>query len=376
MYVIGMDNVYNDCFEKMTGITILTKTKEIIFSEKLLNSNNKYILQKRKELNGKYIFETPKASLENKEIIIPELEENIKNTIKTFVNIITAYLPKESLISLSNNLKLLTVDNKLKKYNLKTNLLSCLFNYNITSGYYMINHNHIHLMSKFEFYLYQLIIHYRNSCSYEECIKNTLFHELLHVSSSKNNKDILFCGFSQRSLREQYTIGSAINEGYTELLNEEFFNNNTYESASYEYEKIIAKTIQVIIGETNMNKYYFDADLLGLINELSKYSDIYKVVEFIVNLDLIHYLKSNKEKNQEELRELTKDINIYLIETYINELQQEENIDSNNILKLYEALQLGISSTLFIEAKDINISDILKENNIKSPLIKERRIYV
>jgi len=31
---------------------------------------------------------------------------------------------------------------------------------------------------------------------------------------------------------------------------------------------------------------------------------------------------------------------------------------------------------LFIEAKDINISDILKENNIKSPLIKERRIYV
>ena len=51
-----------------------------------------------------------------------------------------------------------------------------------------------------------------------------------------------------------------------------------------------------------MKELYFKADLNGLINELTKYHEINKVKQLILNLDTIHHLyHQNKSKREREI---------------------------------------------------------------------------
>ena len=120
-------------------------------------------------------------------------------------------------------------------------------------------------------------------------------HELLHLSSSIKDEDgNLYSGFIQT--RGEYGIGYGLDEGYTSLLDDRYFlhRSKTKEIENlriYQIVKIIAKRIEEFIGKEEMEDLYFTADLLSLVNTLSKYTSISSTTKFLHNLDeiLLYY---------------------------------------------------------------------------------------
>lgn len=111
------------------------------------------------------------------------------------------------------------------------------------------------------------------------------FHELFHLSTIRldEENDTIFVGFYL--INADKGIGCGLNEGYTEYLSENYFEDSSM--SSYFIEVKIAKILEKIIGKEKMEKYYFESDLLSLLNELHKYANGEEIIEFIQNLDII-----------------------------------------------------------------------------------------
>ena len=125
-----------------------------------------------------------------------------------------------------------------------------------------------------------------NSIIYEKGIKDSVLpHELFHMASTirKDNDLSIYSGFSQSTnLGDYELIGTGLNEGYTQLLTERYFD---VEKKSYPLEKLAALKLEEIIGKENMQIMYFDADLKGLIIKLSNYKDERQIIRFIYAMD-------------------------------------------------------------------------------------------
>ena len=111
-------------------------------------------------------------------------------------------------------------------------------------------------------------------------------HELLHMSTTYKKGIITLCGFYQ-AIGGKHQIGVGLNEGYTEILNERYF-SNLFPTASYINQKHLALGIEEIVGKETMEKLYFDANLAGLIDELSKYVSKEEAVTLIREIDEDH----------------------------------------------------------------------------------------
>ena len=157
---------------------------------------------------------------------------------------------------------------------------------------------------------------------------NEIYHELLHLSSSTFDRGRLceFCGFSQYNYILNIKIGTSLNEGYTEYLNEKLFNN---QSNVYIIEQNFAKAVEQIVDPVVMKKLFFKANLKELVDILSRYSDIDKTLEFIESLDYISN-NSNKIFNKEKLNKKVYDVINKIIEYLINAYLTKLNIDLNN----------------------------------------------
>lgn len=100
--------------------------------------------------------------------------------------------------------------------------------------------------------------------------KHTLFHELIHMATSYDNGARI--GFRQQKL------GRGLNEGYTELINKRYFSKEDDDEAKsdkpigYGYEQELAYGIELLVGQNKMESLFFNADLYGLIEEMSKYT--------------------------------------------------------------------------------------------------------
>lgn len=128
----------------------------------------------------------------------------------------------------------------------------------------------------------------------ESVLKNSFMHELLHMSSSKMKG---LSGFHQTYISPDgkvRTIGKMINEGYTDLLNQDYFSNNL--STGYFDEMKVARSIENVIGKDKMQEFYFNADLAGLINEIAIYSSEDMALDIIVRLDLAADNIKNRDK--------------------------------------------------------------------------------
>lgn len=147
---------------------------------------------------------------------------------------------------------------------------------------------------------------------------STLNHEVLHLVSSYYNeeKDTYYCGFRQEGT--YYSVGEAINEGYTEYQNKEIFNENI-SNTYYKYEIILVKLLEKIIGKEKMKDMYYHADLYNLINTLSNYTTLGNIKNFLYKSDHILNKRINILKN-EEMNNYILDINHFLITTYSNYL--------------------------------------------------------
>ena len=97
---------------------------------------------------------------------------------------------------------------------------------------------------------------------------DSLDHELFHMSSSlitpKPNK--LLENYDFIGFRDGFK-GKGLNEGYTQLLSERFFDTEKTYIRLVE----VVKVLEYIIGKDIMQECYFDTGLKGLIDELIKY---------------------------------------------------------------------------------------------------------
>ncbi len=114
--------------------------------------------------------------------------------------------------------------------------------------------------------------------------KVSLHHELLHASSA----DIRFMNIGFKIvLKNGLIFGKGLNEGYTELLNNRFFN---YTSTSYNYLQKLAKQIEnLCTDKENMIEYYFNADIFSLISELMPKISLKEIIDILVDMDMLLY---------------------------------------------------------------------------------------
>lgn len=131
-----------------------------------------------------------------------------------------------------------------------------------------------------------------------EVFEESLFHELLHLSSSRHVGKWFFAGFrlietkiEDDKLYVINSIGIGLNEGYTELLNRRYFHSKR----AYPEFVRIAKMVENIVGQARMESLYFKSDLCSLVQDLSAYGNLEKAIALIKKIDhLYNALYRNK----------------------------------------------------------------------------------
>ncbi len=338
---------YDQIINIITPLTISSLSAIIINKFIIDYTTNKESIYKKYKY---HIDKTPNINIKNK-IINNHNKFNVSDyyLLKVFINTLENNFNNENLAFLYHNLEnlqILSIDD-LKKLSRSIT--------NKTMATYDAINNIIYLNKK------------RNL---------TIFHELFHVSSSyfDKEKNTIYSGFSQ--IKKNNFIGKGLTEGYTQYLTEKYFQDNYNLLSSYPYEKGISKNIEYIIGNTNMESLYLNANLLGLINSLNQYNNIDNIYKFIYNIDFImHYLEQDKISNYATniLIKKLKEINVFLIETYINKILIDYNNispkESNEKIKKYLSL-IPTAITINKQLYSINSIDEIIDISKKKKLIK------
>ncbi len=124
--------------------------------------------------------------------------------------------------------------------------------------------------------------------------KETIFHELTHLASTKVSVNTIYTGFLQQ--KNNTIIGRGLNEGYTQLETKRNFSDfnvlDGYGLLSY-----YCELLEYILGEDFLRKCYYNADLYSVVDELKKYTNINDIMTFLNDMD---YLKETlySEKSQ------------------------------------------------------------------------------
>lgn len=131
-----------------------------------------------------------------------------------------------------------------------------------------------------------------------------IYHELLHLSSLKNDKNIF----------------KPFNEGYTQLLEHRYFYEVNELGSSYDFEVYIMRVVEQIFGKDNIEKLYFN----GKINEIFEIFNNYISIDDLNNINLknnyIFYINPNGKKyityqfdpiSQFMRVEISKDLNLF-----------------------------------------------------------------
>jgi len=143
----------------------------------------------------------------------------------------------------------------------------------------------------------------------------------------KINDTYILSGFDITNTNDYKRFGIFINEGYTELINERYF---IYTNC-YSINKLFAHLLEIIIGKENMEKMYFNSDIIGLINELMIYDNrLEEIIKFIKNTDTIHEnLFKLSIIKRVKLRKALIEVNEFLIKTYYEKLKTYDNKEEN-----------------------------------------------
>ena len=146
----------------------------------------------------------------------------------------------------------------------------------------------------------------------EQKLRNLVSHELLHMATSKEDETTMCCGFHQINKKTGINIGIALNEGYTEHLNQQYFYPDYFDD-SYLHEQSIAYEIEKIVGKQKMEQLYFNADLYGLIQELTKYASLEEIITLLRDFDKLHVKAVPLEQKENDFKALRRRIaEIYL----------------------------------------------------------------
>ena len=208
------------------------------------------------------------------------------------------------------------------------------------------------------------------TCYEEEAIE----HELLHMATGTYNhiKRIEYCGFDLINYKKKYRIGRGINEGYTDLLTNRYFGAKI----GYQIEALLSHNLELLIGHNTMEKLYFNMDIYGLIDEISKYSNYVNACDFIHNLDKLSF-KLTKLKSEEEIKEI-RDLYLktvtFLFYCLYNKYSNNGKLDIliNNTKQLFDE-NLSYTYNGFkinLPSLNDNIYNILLDNKINKKIRK------
>lgn len=294
----------------------------------------KYYIDYYFDLKNKKFDVLPKIELDKIDNVIKIVDENINK----FKDVLENRFSKEELKFFYRNIKTLKIFKKFIYSNIFTNI--------ITKGYYNTRKNKIVL-----------------GINSDKDI--TIFHELFHLSSSYYEKNIIYSGFFQYNdmKLENYSFGKGINEGYTSLMVERYFDNDY----SYLLEKRIMFLVEKIVGET-MENLYLNADLHGLIKELEKYESRENIYRFIQNMDII---VSRKIKNEALLKIIPDQIIGFLYSIYINKYKNK-NLTKEEYQFCIDDLKYSLKDIMmYFKANDYKVMTKKELDEIDDEKIKK-----
>ena len=162
---------------------------------------------------------------------------------------------------------------------------------------------------------------------------DSIYHELFHMSSSKVDGALCISGFGIgcAERKNKFKIGHGIDEGYTEYLAQKYCKTKMIKEedgkkiGSYVYEVFVTGKIEKIVGEEKMKSLYLNADLNGLINELTKYNTKENTLNAIQKLDFLNvYLyKPTTIVESIHVQKSANQVNEYLLESYLNKVSRK-----------------------------------------------------
>lgn len=307
--------------------------------------NGTYRLYKREPKQQLILFDEPNISLANTFIDTDHILNNfhgefVLDCVNKFVDII----PESNLRLFYRNINVSQVRHKEFK----------LFNFRHRSGCYSIITNIIKIREKD----YELIMP----------------HELFHLASSYYDitNGIIYSGFRQYSYITGISFGRGLNEGYTQRLTNRYF----LSSNSYRLETHFALMLEIIVGKLEMEEFYFNANLKGLINVLKKYEDEENVIKFIDSFDYLNVFKNRSSV----IRTSVDFIVDFLIDCYIKKLKilvVNDELDPLEMYTLYSSYIEQMGSVLKIKKKDYYYFDtdkLLTNLNSISEIVKQKKI--
>lgn len=124
--------------------------------------------------------------------------------------------------------------------------------------------------------------------------KESFNHEFFHLSSTDYDSIYESSGFSIDI--DRMSLGNALNEGYTDLLTNRYFDENIDDY--YYIEAKYASNLEKIIGKDIMEELYLKGDFFGLIKELKKRYDIKEIEKFLIGFDVISLYRNKYLSNE------------------------------------------------------------------------------
>lgn len=234
--------------------------------------------------------------LKNNPLILKKFNYKFVDHINIFLNRIQTLNPNIDLKLFYNNLNTLSIKEK-------NNFNKWIFITTTYKGTYDTRRNKIAVLKEDDFF--------------------SIYHELLHCASTKKQKNIINTGFCE--IKNKYQFGTALNEGYTALLQERYF-KEMYNNCNYSFLKFIASQLETIIGKDKMELLYFNGDLNGLIMELNKYEiNERSTITFINQLDFLHHEMEN-EKSYSRCQEILYNVTNFLVYCYKQKYKEGENL--------------------------------------------------
>lgn len=189
-----------------------------------------------------------------------------------------------------------------------------------------------------------------------------MFHELFHMAGTYLTPNVIYSGFWVRGLNKfkKVNIGNCLNEGYTQLLAERYYHLETPTSSEYKplansylVSMYISGSIEQIVGREKMSKFYLNADLKGLINELEKYASFSEIQKFLIDSDNLNklYFSYGSILKSKKFKHYFKDVNYFCIKAYMQKLELDliqGNIDLKTMEKLMaDYIFSGINEVIY-----------------------------
>lgn len=293
------------------------------------------LLKDRKVFDINDIEYSSVSKVDDKNIVIHE--GSLSDVIHTFVDTLVANFDDSELATFYNNMKTLAIEyttddapNKKRKY---------VSNHK-TLAYYKIATNTIYILDTSK--------------------PGILYHELFHVSTAKRVGTTSYNGFCQTNLLTAESIGEGVNEGYTQLLAERYFEDA--QKGNYNVLVYIVELLELIVGRDKMEHYYMTSDLYSLVDELKKYAPYEDICKFLSYLDYIvkHIYDTNLSKSDVKyFKKILLFINEFILKSYANKIANSNIETEEEYEKFYQEFSYIVERSIIyanIDDKRIDCS--------------------